>query len=217
VATFRSKGWDGLRHGPVQIDDTIGCMLETVEGFPKTKARLVKDVLIAIGKYGQTNLPPEEKAKGLLLMTQYGMKVEDIAALYARYVGNWGGEATRWRFDGKRGGELIASQTRCPGSQLHLELTVSQTALTEGDCYDMAAVRIRVLDENGNLAPYAQLPLRLRASGAVALVGPELVTAEGGMTGAYVRTRGRTGKGSLTVETPQLGAVTVEFKVEKHK
>ena len=110
---------------------------------------------------------------------------------------------------------MVVSQTRCPGSTLHLEVRVSHTALREGDCYDMAAVRVRVLDENGNLAPYAQLPVKLTASGAVALAGPELVTAEGGMTGCYVKTLGRAGKGSLTLETAQTEPVTMAFTIEK--
>ena len=38
VASFRTKGWDGLPHGPVAIDDTIGELLETQEHFPHDKA-----------------------------------------------------------------------------------------------------------------------------------------------------------------------------------
>ena len=215
VKSFRSEGWQGLAHGPVEIDDTIGCLLESVEGFPQRQARLVRDLLDAIRIHGQANLPLETKAKALILMKEYGMTVEDVAALYAKYVGNWGGEATVWRFDGKRGGELIASRTLCPGNDLHLEVKVSRTTLCEGDRYDMAALRIRVLDENGNLAPYAQLPLQLTAHGAVSLVGEKLVVAEGGSTGCYVKTHGRAGKGSLTIQSSRAGTVTVEFEVKK--
>ena len=215
VASFRPKGWDGLAHGPVQVDDLIGCMLETVEGFSPEKAKLVKTVLLSAGKHGLANLPAADKGRMLLVMKRYGMTLEQGVALYGKYVGNWGGEATRWRFDGKKDGRVIASQTRCPGSTLHLEVRVSRTELREGDRYDMAAVRVRVLDENGNPAPYAQLPVRLKAAGAVALVGPELVAAEGGMTGCYVKTVGCAGKGSLTLETAQTEPVTVAFTVEK--
>lgn len=215
VACFRTRDWDGLNHGPVQVDDTIGCMLETVEGFPKAEAKLVKDVLVSAGKHGLDNLPPADRGKLLLAMSRYGLTMEECAALFGKYVGNWGGEATRWRFDGKKDGQVIASRTLCPGTALRLEVTVSHTALREGDRYDMAAVRIRILDENGNPVPYAQLPVKLKARGAVALVGPDVVTAEGGMTGCYVRTLGRSGKGSLTLETAQTEAVTVEFTVKK--
>jgi beta-galactosidase len=79
----------------------------------------------------------------------------------------------------------------------------------------MAAVRIRVLDENGTLAPFAQLPVKLKAHGALALVGPDTVTAEGGSTGCYVRTVGRAGKGSLSIETAQTEPVTVEFQITR--
>ena len=214
VASFRSKGWNGLPHGPVKIDDTIGCLLETQEGFPKAKARLIKDVLASAGKHGLANLPALDKAKMLAVMARYGLTLQEGVALYGKYVGNWGGEATVWRFEGKKDGRLIASQTRCPGSKLHLEALPSSLELREGDRYDMAAVRIRILDEYGNPASYAQLPVKLRAEGAVALAGPELVTAEGGMTGCYLRTLGQGGEGSLTLETGQTEPVVLRFTVK---
>ena len=96
---------------------------------------------------------------------------------------------------------------------------MSGTALQEGDRYDMSAVRVRVLDEQGNIAPYAQLPILLHCEGAVELVGPAAVTAEGGMTGCYVRScrrvgmGSRVGKGRLTISCPQTEPVTIEFTV----
>ena len=214
VKSFRPRGWKGLPHGPVQIDDTIGCLLETQEGFDKTKAALVKKLLLNLGKHGPSNLDLEDKAIGLALMTRYGMSVKDVSDLYGKYIGNWGGEATVWRFEGKKDGKVIASAVRCPGQDLHLEVKVSSLRLREGDRYDMAAVRIRVLDEHDCLAPYAQLPLQLRAEGAVALAGPELVCAEGGSTGCYVKTTGETGEGVLHIRCGQCAPLTLRFTVE---
>ena len=77
----------------------------------------------------------------------------------------------------------------------------------------MAAIRIRILDEFGNIAPYAQLPVKLTIEGAAELVGPDVVTAEGGMTGTYIRTIGKKGAAKLTVSTGQTEATTVEFIV----
>ena len=109
---------------------------------------------------------------------------------------------------------MVASITCCPSAKLHLEVKPSHTNLKEGPVYDMAAVRIRVLDEYGNPAPYAQLPIRLRMEGAADLVGPNVVTAEGGMTGTYVQTGFFKGKAILTVSAHGLEPVTVEFNVE---
>ena len=214
VASFRTRDWPGLPHGPVLIDDTIGCLLETQEGFEPAKAKLLKEALLAAGKYGIANMPLADKAKMGWAMLRYGMKYEDGYALYGKYVGNWGGEATRWRFEGRTGGRTVASQTRAPGGKLHLEVRASQTELHEGDSYDMAALRIRILDEYGNTAPYAQLPVHISRRGQVDIVGPETVVAEGGMCGAYVKTVGRRGKASVTVSCPQTEPVTVEFTVK---
>ena len=214
VKSFRPRGWKGLPHGPVHIDDTIGCLLETQEGFDRTKAALVKRLLLNLGKHGPSNLNAEDKAIGMVLMTRYGMKVKDVSDLYGKYVGNWGGEATVWRFDGMKDGKVIASATRCPGQDLHLEVKVSSLCLREGDRYDMAAVRIRVLDEHDSLAPYAQLALSLQTEGAVEIAGPKLVCAEGGSTGCYVKTTGKTGEGILHICCGQCEPVTLRFTVE---
>ena len=118
-----------------------------------------------------------------------------------------------WRLDALKGGKVVSSVTLCPGTKLHLEVTPSHTELTEGDTYDMAAVRVRILDEYVSPAPYAQLPVTFRLEGAAELVGPETVTAEGGMTGTYVRTTGQTGTAVLTVTTSQTAAVRIAFTV----
>ena len=107
----------------------------------------------------------------------------------------------------------MASVTCCPSAKLHLEVTPSHTELTEGDTYDMAAVRIRVLDEYGNVAPYAQLPVQFALEGDAEQVGPAVVTAEGGMTGTYIKTVGRPGQAKLTITTAQTEPVAVTIFV----
>ena len=70
-----------------------------------------------------------------------------------------------------------------------------------------------ILDEYGNIVTYAQLPVKLQLEGAAELVGPDVVTAEGGMTGTYIRTLGRTGEARLTIRTEQTEDVTLIFKI----
>ena len=213
VTTFRPRGWKGLHHGPIPVDDTIGRLLETQEGFGEKKAELLRRCLVSAGKHGLANMPLADKLRMLTAMVRYRMSMQDGVDLYGKYVGNWGGEATRWRFAAKKQGVTVAERICCPGKTLRLEVKVSQTALSEGDRYDMAAVRIRLLDEYGNPAVYAQLPVHLRAEGQIALVGPDTVTAEGGMCGCYVKTTGQTGRGSLLIRTAQTEDVEIEFSI----
>ncbi|MCH5192931.1 MAG: glycoside hydrolase family 2 protein [Oscillospiraceae bacterium] len=215
VTTFRPQGWKALKHGPVLIDDTIGKLLETNEGFSKSKANMLRKCLISAGKHGLTGMPLKDKLLMGFCMMRYGMSFKDGYDLYGKYVGNWGGESTVWRFDAVRKGETVASVTKCPSAKLHLELTPSHTELTEGDVYDMAAVRIRILDEHGAPAPYAQIPVILSVTGDIELVGPSAVTLEGGSCGTYIRTTEKEGKGTLTAITSQTESAAVNFKIKK--
>ena len=213
VTNLSDGGWKGLPHGPMLMDDTVGCLLETQEGFDEKKADLIRDCLLILKKKGLAELSPADTAKIGYAMTKYGMKFKDAEKLYGKYIGNWGGEATVWRLDALKDGEVVASRTCCPSGKLRLEAIPSHTRLWEGDTYDMAAVRIRILDENGNIAPYAQLPVRFALEGDAELVGPDVTCAEGGMTGTYVKTVGRAGTAKLTVSTAQTEPVEILFTV----
>lgn len=214
VASFAPKALNALNHPPVEIDDTVGKLLETQEGFSKGKAAVVRECLCAAAKYGLAGLPTKYKLKLLWAMARYGLKFSDGVELYGKYVSNWGGEATRWRFDAVKKGETVATVTKAPGGALHLEAVPSLTVLTEGDTYDMAAVRIRVLDEYGNIAPYAQIPVKLALQGEAELVGGDTAALEGGMGGAYIKTLGKAGTARLTISSPQTAPVTVEFEIK---
>ena len=213
VTKLKQGKWKGLPHGPMVVDDTIGCLLETQEGFDKPRAELLRRCLLAIQKRGLNNLSPADIAQIGFAMVKYGLKYEDAVALYGKYVGNWGGEATVWRLDAEKDGIVVRSVTCCPSTRLRLEAIPSHTQLTEGDTYDMAAVRIRILDEFGNVAPYAQIPVFFAVEGEAELVGPGAAAAEGGMCGTYVRTVGKPGAARLTVSTAQTGPVIVEFSI----
>ena len=213
VAKLCYDDWKGLSHGPLRVEDTIGCLLETQEGFPKAKAELLRKILASVAKRGLAGLTPADICRAAYAMARYHLKFSDAVALYGKYVGNWGGEATLWRFDAIESGQVVASATCCPSAKLHLDVLPSATTLQEGAAYDMAAVRIRILDEHGNIAPYAQLPIRLTLEGSGELVGPDVVTAEGGMTGTYIRTTGVPGKATLTISAPGLSPAAVEFTI----
>lgn len=202
--------YPSLPHPPVIVDDFIGYMLETQEHFYPKVAADVKDCLNAIAKFGPSALPAGIIAKFAKLMLFKGFKFSDGYDLYGKYVSNWGGEATVWRFDAIKGGKLVKSVVKKPGQQVHLGISVSSAHLTEGDTYDVAAVRIRAIDEYGNLAPYWQEPISLRCDDGLEIIGPRIISLKGGSGGAYVKTCGTTGKASL-----YLNDIEIAFEISK--
>ncbi len=215
VATYRGSAFSALPHGPIEAGDTIGCLLETREGFHKKKADAVRGALLAVARHGPASMRLMDKLRMGWCMLRYRLTYAEGVRLYGRYIGNWGGEATVWRFDAIKDGQVVQSVTKRPAAALRLVLTASHTTLYEGDTYDMAAVRIRIEDENLNPAVYAQLPISLTVSGPLQLVGPDTVVLEGGLTGAYLRTAGESGKATLTVRCAQAEPVSIEFEVRR--
>ena len=57
-------------------------------------------------------------------------------------------------------------------------------------------------------------PLKLTTEGPIEIIGSDLVSFKGGMTGIYVRTSGEAGAAKLVIENGQLGRQVVEFNVE---
>ena len=213
VSNLCYDDWKGLRHAPLRVDDTIGCLLETQEGFSKKKAKHLRRCLLSAGKHGLAAMPLGDKLRMARAMLRYKLSFDDGVALFGKYVGNWGGESTAWRFDAIKGNQVVASVTRCPSAKLHLEVKVSHKELVEGATYDTAALRVRIVDEFGNVVPYAQIPVHFAIEGAAELLGPAVATAEGGMCGAYVRTTGTAGTAKLTVSTNQTDPVTLDFSI----
>ena len=213
MKTCRGSEFAALPHGPVLCDDLLGDLLETEEGFEKNKAARVYECLKLIEKYGVPNVPPASRLRIGMVMARYRISYNELSRLYGKYVSNWGGEATEWKFVAKKDGCAVAEKIIRPSAKLHLDVKVDRTALTEGDTYDMAAVRIRILNECGSVAPYAQLPVLLMVGGAAELVGPPVVTAEGGMCGCYLRTVGKTGEAKLIVSTDLTPPVEISFTV----
>ena len=213
VTSFSRSAFAALPHGPVKVDDTIGCLIRENEGYEGKKEELVKEALLAAGKYGMPNLPLKYKAMLAWCMARYGMKYEEGVELYGKYVGSWGGNTIRWKFEGWKDGRCVSVVTKSASAKMHLEAVPSHTELTEGETYDMAAVRIRILDEYNNPAPYVQLPVSIAVTGPVTVIGPSVVTAEGGMCGTYIRTNGESGEASVTVTAEGLDPVTIGMNI----
>ena len=214
VTEFFPTEFTGLKHEPILADDTVGELLETQEGFGRHKAAVLRDCLLAAQKYGLERMPLGKKIKLGWASLIYRLKYADAYALYGKYVGNWGQATPVWRFDAIRNGVVTASSCKAQSRVLHLEARPSKTVLSEGDTYDCAAVRIRLLDEYDNVAVYAQAPVLLSAEGPIEIIGPSAATAEGGMTGTYIRTTGERGEARLHIACPVASPIDVNFTIK---
>lgn len=203
-----------LKHGPILVDDYIGHRLVDNDGISESNSRKIKDMISAIQKYGPDNLPLSKKLKGLCLWATGVTSPKHLGDLYAKYITAWGASVVTFKFEAYRNGKLVKTVVRSPALYPHLVIEPKRRELVEEHSYDVTSVSLKVLDEHGNVQSYCQEALSLSCEGDIELVGPALVSLKGGMAGTYVRSKGKTGKGTLNV-TDWLGNIHfIEFKVK---
>ena len=216
IGTFDRKDspFKNLPNGPILIDDFIGDLIEKGEGFSKKKADDIKKVLMAANKYGLSHLPVYALVLAAKCILLYGMNMAEAVDLYNKYVGNWGGEVTSYRFEAIKDGKVVKAVERTPAKKVRLEVSTSHTHLVEKDTYDVAAIRIQAVSESGMNLPFFQEPLVLETTGDIEIVGPSIIALSGGMGGTYIKTKnGAAGEGTLTIRGQQTEPETIQFQL----
>ncbi|MBR0136991.1 MAG: glycoside hydrolase family 2 protein, partial [Erysipelotrichaceae bacterium] len=143
VTSLARADFPALDNPPFVVDDTIGDLLKTNEGFTGNKEKILHECLRSAAVHGYSNMPLKDVVKMGYAMARYKLKYSDGVELFGKYVGNWGGSATVWRFDGIVDDEVVISRTLAQSCKLHLDVQSSSTKLTEKGTYDMAMIRVR--------------------------------------------------------------------------
>lgn len=203
-----------MAHGPLLVDDFVGEALKD-EKFSKGQEKGVKQLMNLTARYGVQNLPKSAYLTAAKLVLFYHMNPQEAVGLYNRYVGDWGGASTVYRFEALKDGQIVKSIVKAPMKTVKLKAEVSHQSLKEAESYDVAAVRLRAVDENDNLLPFYSGPVRLHTEGPIALIGGDVITLQGGMGGTYIKTLGESGSAVLTVQTEQTSSLKITFSIEK--
>ncbi len=211
-----------LPNSPFVVDDLVGDLMMTGEGYSRAKSEMVKSLLKAGAKYGQKGLPLKYKLMALKLVVFNGFKLQDGMRLFSKYIGNWGDKITTYRFDAIVDGKVVKSVSKGPLSQVAFSVTSDTQTLIDGEggTYDVASVRITAVDQYGNSLPYYQEPIALTVSGPLALIGPSVVSFKGGMCGTYVKTTGFAGRATLKIQAligDKIAPITMDFDVQEYK
>ena len=203
-----------LPRPPIEITDYIGSQIAENEDFTPRQAEYVKDILNESSRCGMNELSAEAKRKAAYLMLKHHMSFEEAYRLYGKYIGNWGEKSVVYRLEAVKNNRIVKTMTVQPFRQRRLKAQVSHTELIEDKTYDVAAVRIRMTDQNGNTLSYLNGAVSAQLSGEAALIAEAPVMLRGGTGGLYVRTTGKSGKATLTLSAQGCEPVTIEFHIQ---
>ncbi|MFI3171969.1 MAG: glycoside hydrolase family 2 TIM barrel-domain containing protein [Eubacteriales bacterium] len=206
-----------LSHPPILIDDFVGELMEKQEKYSHKNAETIKEVMLAITKYGQYNLPFKYKVKMAKVMFLEKLTAEDGARLYKKYIGNWGDEATTYRFEAIENDKVVKVVSKSSTNGIFIKVSTDTEILQEDHTYDVATVRVQVVNQLGEVIPYYQGVIQFETVGCIELIGPNVVAAIGGSVGTYVKTNGRFGVGVLKVSGSGLEEVCITYDILKSK
>lgn len=203
-----------LKHGPILIDDFIGDSFAQNERFRPKHAKAITDAMNLVARGSLNHIPKRLYLTALKLLLIYHIDFAEVTRLYTKYIGDWGGTATIYRFDAIKDGKVVKSVTKEPVREIRLEAEADHTILTEQHSYDVALVRIRAVDDHGNVLPFYQEPVRLITEGDISIIGPDTIALQGGMGGTYVKSTGRSGRGALLLQSLTAGEVRIPFQIK---
>ncbi len=206
-----------LKHGPILVDSFVAReAMKKEEGWSDDKVKAVADLLDYAALNGWGDLLNLKVAKmAIPLVLKYKMNPADAVPLFQRYVGDWGAEAAEYKLEGIKDGKVVKTQMIGAAMKVSLETTTSSNKLVEDITYDVASVRIKAVDQNGNLVPFFQEAVVAAVEGPIELIGPQVIPLRGGMAGLYVKSKGEAGTGKLIIKATNVNeAIEITFKVE---
>lgn len=188
-----------LKHPPALIDDYIGNRFVDEEGLSESVSKDAKIVLNFIALNNQIKFPPRVMAAAARCFVK-GISPAKLTALYEKYVNSWRKERNIFKFEAYKNEKPVKTVYKGQSDEVKLKVSSSTGKLKIAESYDAAVIRIAATDRYDNVLPYFSDSVKLQTSGAVKLIGPDVVPLRGGCTGTFVRTTGKKGKGVLTVE-----------------
>lgn len=109
----------------------------------------VKKALNAFTRFGFAKLPKSIYATGIWLILRYHMNMEEAVRLYNKYIGDWGGTSTTYRFEAvmvdasTRQERVVKTIIKEPMTERKISAVADHENLIDAESYDVAEVRIQ--------------------------------------------------------------------------
>ena len=204
------KDFPNTPHPLIKIDDLIGDRIE--EEFSKKDLKLLKDGFNYVAFHGYGKLPLKYALIMARVLVHTRKPISYFMNLYTKYVQNWGSESTGYIFKGYKDGKEVIIKRVGPSMGFELSYDVKNNPIKIDESYDVTRVSIKHLDQNGSLMNYSFIPLELSTNNNIEVIGPKVVSLQGGQISVYVKGL-KKGKGKLTIKS-QFGTKDLEIDVK---
>ena len=160
-------------------------------------------------------MPPQHYLKAAYAFVASKMSMHEFIGVCEKYFASWGQSQLEYRFEGYKNGELVATVTRSAVTSVDFTAKADSEILCVGDTYDATRIELTAVDQYGNRLPYSNAAVKVKATGPVSVIGPDVFSLIGGARAFWVRTTGGAGKARLKIDVEGMGSKTVDIQVKK--
>lgn len=207
--------YKAIKHGPILINDYIGSALEEKEHMPHKQAEDVKALLNEAARVGLYGLSKKMYLKAAGLVLRYHMKMSDAVELYNKYIGDWGGSSTAYRFEAIKDKKVVKELVINTMTDWAIKASIDHLVLKEEESYDVSLIRLNAVDENKNILHFFNDPVTITAEGPIEVIGPKTISLNGGMGGTYIKSLGESGNAAVTITDMNGRSQTIQVRVER--
>lgn len=194
VGEFRpdAESFPGLLHPPVVIRDFAGERLDSL-GLDARGARTVKRIFGRFASMGQWSLRLRDKLALGLVFLRNRVKRGDAEKLLWRLAYGSGAKEDAIELVGYLDGRQAIRKRYGSGAYAaRLLMEADDAVLSSGD-WDCTRIVLKLLDQYGNLCPFAAEAVDIEVDGPASVIGPRRLPLLGGSTAFWLRTEGRAG------------------------
>lgn len=202
-----------LPHPPMIAEDFFGDVLTETENLDPKAVKFLKPALVAAQR-DQIKMPPQNWLKVGAGMVVGKISFSKMFDLVTKYIGGWGDKQVSYTFEGYKNGKLVKTVVKSAVTELHLSAAADSYTLKQGDTYDATRIELTALDQNGNRAPFADIPCKISVKGPAEIIGPKEFSLIGGDRAFWIRTTGETGDITVTIDAKSLGKTRLDLKAE---
>lgn len=209
-----------LPHPPIVVKDLVGDQLEGSR-FSRRDQAILKRVVGKIFSIGFENLSLRDKLAIALLLLRNRMSMQEGEELVGGFILGWGQEDQSWEVVGLIGGKEVLRrryggdavpaklEMRADDSELSLEAPAAA-----GEAWDCTRVVLRLVDQYGNLSPFATESVQVLVEGPGRVIGPTTLPLVGGCLAFWVRTTGQAGEIRVRAKGTRFEAEPLGIRVE---
>ena len=203
-----------LPHPPVIINDFIGDLLINKKQFNPKLAKKISRLLADFNRNGM-KLSIRTKLSFAWLLLRKKVSYSDVFPLFEEYIAMQKDAPVRFRFEGYIDDELVVSTTKGHTKETRFVAMSNTEELEYGYSYDVARISVSLQDEFENVLDYAIEGFQVETSEVLEVIGPKTLSLVGGSLAFYVKTRRKTGTGTITITPNHYPPIELKIKIKK--